>query len=353
MNTVGSNPGGGSSRRGELAERLEKLERQLRLLTDLLTEQATTRTRRRRKITLRLLLGSFVVFALLFAWFGQVFHESRRQAAAVDHLLAQNAFVFYETRDNALVSMLPGDAQAPPRFLRRWFGDDFFRAVTNVSTKQSGAFAKNKKQTVAAACSLPQLQRLRLTSLNLRTADLRALGNLSELQSLDLKRTGLDGGPMAWLQDTDMRWFNASHTRIGDRALYDLSKCSGLQHLELERTSISDAGLKYLYSLPNLRYLNLKRAPVSKIAVQQLSAALPTCLIEWEPLRFLRNGQVNVAAARNGYLKFGQRLPSDPRASRRPMPPMDQVPQVVWPTGNVWTLQSPSNMYPGYTLDAF
>lgn len=350
MSTPGSN--GGSGRRGELSERLEKLEQQLGRLTDLLTEQTTTRKRRRRKFTLRLLLGSFVVFALLFAWFERVYHESRRQAVAVDHLVTQNAFVLYETRDNALVSLMPGDAESPPSYLS-WLGDDFFRSVTNVSTKQSGAYAKNKKQTVTAVSSLPQLQRLRLTSLNLRTGDLRSLGDLSELRSLDLNRTRLDGGSMAWLQNTDMRWFNASHTRVGDRALYDLSKCRELQHLDMERTAISDAGLKYLYGMPNLRYLNLKRAPVSKAAVQQLSAALPTCLIEWEPLQFTRNGQVNVAVARSGYMKLGQQIPQDPRLSRRSIPPIDQVPKSVWPAANGWTIQNQRRGYNGYIMDVF
>ncbi len=344
--------GVGAGRLGGLTDRLEKLEHQLGRLTDLLSEQATIRKRRKRQLTLRFMLGSFFFFGLLFAWFGRVYHNSRRQAAAVDDLVAHSAFIYYEPRDSALVSMLPGDASSPPRYLSKWLGDDFFRAVTNVSTQPSSQMEKDARQIITAVSAIPKLQRLRLTTLNLRTGDLRPLANLVELQSLDLMRTGLDGGPMPWLQNTKLRWFKAAHTRVGDRALYDLSRCRDLRHLDLERTTISDAGLKYLYGMRNLRYLNLKRAPVSKTAVQELSAAIPTCLIEWEPLRFDRNGAVDVAAARNGYLKLGTQLPQDPRASRRSLPPMDSAPQVIVPTRSGWTLQN-MKFRGGYALDVF
>jgi hypothetical protein len=318
-----------SGRVARLSDRLENLENQLGRLTDLLSEQAKTRNRRRRQLTLRLLLLAFVGFGAVFAWFGHVYRLSLRQAFAVDQLISQSAFVYYQPREDLLVSMLPGEVESPPRMLNKALGDDFFRAVTNVSTNTRGSIKKDKQQIIKAVSSLPQLERLRLASLNLRTGDLNSLHWLSELQSLDLNRTGLDAGSMPWLQSTRLRWFNAAHTRVGDRLLYDLSQCPDLQHLDLERTSISDAGLKYLYQMPQLRYLNLKRAPVSKAAVEQLSAALPSCLIEWEPLRFLPGGRVDVATARRGRMRLGQPIPPDPRVAKRPAAPLDRAPNTT------------------------
>ncbi len=266
------------------------LEQQLGRLTDLLSEQATVRKRRRRQLTLRFLLGSVVFFGLLFAWFGRVYHDSRRQAVAVDHLVSQNAFIHYAPRDNALVSMLPGDAENPPRFLRKWLGDDFFRAVTNVSTKPS-----NQSQERQETNRLRGLLDAETSTVAIDTAksSYRRPADAGKLDAnfnpLIWREPGLDGGAMAWLQNTRLRWFNASHTRVGDRALYDLSKCQDLQHLDLERTCVSDAGLKYLYSMRQLAILESETCTgIASLRSQQLSAAIPTCLIEWEPLRFLR-----------------------------------------------------------------
>jgi hypothetical protein len=74
-----------------LAHRFASLESQIERLTDLLAEQATTRMRRRRRLTIRAMLSAFVVFAIFFAWFGNVYHRSRRQARSVDRLISQNA----------------------------------------------------------------------------------------------------------------------------------------------------------------------------------------------------------------------------------------------------------------------
>ncbi|MCG8652915.1 MAG: hypothetical protein MI861_23950, partial [Pirellulales bacterium] len=331
--------------------RLAQLEHQLERLTDLLAEQTVTRRRRRRKLTIRLVLLTVVGFACLFAWFGNVFHHSRRQAAAVDRLLGQNTFVMYSPRESSLVSLLPGDTTQPPPLLVRWLGDDFFRAATNVSTAAPSNVKRKKEEVVEALSDLPELQRLRLKNLQLKTADLMVLGKSYELQSLDVARTGLDSGGMPWIRDKPLRWFNGSHTRLSDRAMGDLSYCKDLQQLYLERTAVTDAGLKHLYGMSQLRYINLKRSPVSAQAVKQLSDALPGCVIEWEPLRFLPGGQVDTRAAARGRTRYGQMMQQDPRLSRRAVPPSDQAqPQpVLLGSGNLrtWTFQnSKSNPYP-------
>ncbi len=335
-----------------LSNRLEKLEFQLGRLTDLLTEQTVARRRRRRRITIRFMLIAFAAFAMLFAWFGNVYHRSRRQSAAVDRLVGENAFVMYSLRESMLVSLMPGDPQQPPVWLVRLLGDDFFRAVTNVSTAAQSTTVRNKEEILSALTSLTQLQRLRLTNVSLTTADIVRLETLEELQSLDISRTGLDSGSMPWIRRTQLRWFNASHTKLSDRALYDLSRCGDLQQLFLERTAISDSGLKHLHSMSQLRYLNLKRCPVSATAVKQLSDALPGCMIEWEPLRFLADGKVDGRAAARGRVRYGRRMPDDPRLSRRPVAPLDAAPVRVVPSGRNWLLPTYDG-YPGYNLDVF
>lgn len=339
------------SRQAErLTERLETLETQVVRLTDLLAEQAVTRKRRRRQFTIRFMLIAFTGFAIFFAWFGNVFQHSRRQARAVDRLIGQSAFVMYSPRQSALISLLPGDPNQPPATLARWLGHDFFRAVTNVSARQSRTVSGDKTEIVDAVASLAQLKRLRLANLKLKTPDLMALNGLHELQSLDLSRTGLDRGGMPWLHKTRLRWFDASHTNLSDRALRDLSQCPDLQQLFLERTAITDQGLNYLHSMSQLRYLNLKRCPVSIGAVKKLSDALPGCRIEWEPLRFLADGTVDARAAKRGRLVVGRVIPVDPRVSHRAAAPLDRLPNSAR-VNQAWQVQGTAR--PGFILDTF
>lgn len=314
------------------SEQLQGVESQLAKLSALLEEQAANK-RRRRLLTIRFLLGLTVFAALLCTWFAGVYRESRRQAHAVDRLIRQGAFVHYAPRESLLVSMLPGEVEAPPKTLEKALGTDFFRSVHNVSTGRRGAFVNDKADLLDAVERLSGLEYLRLTNLNWKTSELEPLGRLNKLQSLDLSHTALDAGPMPWLRRAKLRWVDLSHTRLSDLALYDLSFCDTLQHLNLERTAISDEGLPYLSGLQQLRYLNLKRSPVTLAAVTKLADALPHCLIEWEPLVFRQNGTVDHMAVRRGYQRFGHAMPPDPRESHRAQPPLDSAPSANQSSG--------------------
>ena len=306
-----------------LATRLESLESEVGRLTDFLSSQVEARKKRRRRITIRLLLGAVALFAGLFAWYSAAFRASRQQAAAVDQLISEGVFVSYEPRDSLAVSLLPGAPESPPRTVATALGEDFFRAVTNVSTRAYTGIAANKKSVLPAVSSLTQLQRLRLVDLSLRTADLRPLAKLSHLKSLDLNRTGLDNGGLSWISSTQLQWFNASHTRMGDRVLRDLSQCADLQYLDMERTTVSDIGLRHLYGQKQLKHLNLKRCPISLAAVQKLSATIPNCAIQYEPLVFTPDGKVDARAARRGFIVLGKPAPPDPRVQNAVIPPSD------------------------------
>jgi hypothetical protein len=111
--------------------------------------------------------------------------------------------------------------------------------------------------------------------------------------------------------------------------------------------------LIHLYAMPNLRYINLKRCPVTQAAVKRLSDALPGCVIDWEPLRFLADGKVDSAAARKGRIELGRRIPQDPRGSRRAAPPMDSAPVQSLPTWSVQPSGQNVRPYNGFLLDVF
>ncbi len=325
-----------------VAHQMQNLDQRLEQLTSLLAVQTQSKQKRRRQFTLRFLLVAFACFALGFAWVGNIYHRSQRQAAAVDRLITESVFVMYSPRESPVVAMMPGTAAQPPASLVDWFGDDFFRAAINVSTSTSPSADKQKKPILESISKLTDLERLRLKGMQLRTSELKSFDDLSQLQSIDLSRTGLDAGAMNWLRDKDIRWFNASHTKISDRAMFDLSHCEGLQQLYLERTAVTDTGLKHLYSMSQLRYINLKRSPVSAAAVKKLSDALPGCVIDWEPLVFRSDGKIDGVAVRRGRKRHGRRMPDDPRLSRQAIPPFDASPNQV----TAWPMYSSGQTYP-------
>ena len=94
--------------------------------------------------------------------------------------------------------------------------------------------------------------------------------------------------------------------------------------------------------MSNLRYLNLKRCPLTGPAVKQLSLAIPDCVIDWEPLILLPNGQPDLAAIKSGRVQYGNRMGENPRVSQRANAPLDSVPR------NNRTFQQPN-----YMLDVF
>ena len=305
-----------------LAEKLTGLESQVSRLTDFLTEQAEAKQKRRRRITIRSLLAVMVVFAAGFAWLSTQYRHSLLCASAVDQLLAEGSFVMYEPREGFLLSLLPGSIEDPPGYLIDALGSDFFRSVSNVSTKTVFT-GKDKKNIIPAVAKLTQLKRLRLCQLSLTTKDLFPLLNLKNLESLDLSKTRLDNGTLLWLRNTKLRWFDGSHTYLGDRVAMELAQCRDLQVLNMERTTITDAGLKHLHGKRSLSYLNIKRCPVTAQAVIKLSKTIPNCVIEYEPLKFRADGRVDVVAARRGSMRLGRGVPQDPRGV--PQAPQDSL----------------------------
>ena len=325
-----------------LAQRFASLESELSRLTDFLSEQSQQRSKRRRRITIRFLLCTMAICAGAFAWFSSVYHRSQRQASAVDQLIAQGAFVSYEPRENLAVSLLPGSPAEPPPVVAKSLGVDFFRAATNVSTNTVTSNQMDKKAVIQAISELADLERLRLSHLALTTADLSPLARLSQLQSLDINRARMDNGSLPWLQDTQLRWLDASHTLLGDRLMHDVSRCPDLQFLNMERTTVTDAGLQHLYSMKQLRYLNLKRCPASRGAVIKLSKAIPNCVIDYEPLIMTRQGNVRSFAGTRTQIRLGTPAPVDPRETKLAIPPTDAYQS----TYQLQPFQSPTQPYP-------
>lgn len=88
---------------------------------------------------------------------------------------------------------------------------------------------------------------------------LRVVGELNQLQALDLNMT--------------------NETGDGFRHLTGLDK---LERLEIENTAVTDEGLQYLAGLKNLKFVNASRSEVTEQGKRQLEAAVPGVRVQLE-----------------------------------------------------------------------
>lgn len=79
---------------------------------------------------------------------------------------------------------------------------------------------------------------------------------------------------------------DVSGTRISDAGLVHLLEMPGLGFLELRDTNVTDAGVETLAAMKALTNLDLSRTWVTDDGRKKLQAALPKCLILWEPPTF-------------------------------------------------------------------
>ncbi|MCA9191575.1 MAG: hypothetical protein KDB03_07430 [Planctomycetales bacterium] len=251
--------------------------------------------------SIRFMLSVLTVLAILSAIFGAELRSSVVQARNADFLASQNALITYEPNESLFVALFPGPPDKPPQFFMRSLGRDFFMRVLQVRVRTMSS----PKETLAAICALPSVRRVTLSATALLTREhLQPLLEHRELESLTLAHTHLTDS-LAGVERLQLRSLDVSHTRVGPRAIRDISKCVELRSLNLERTAVTDACVVDLQKLHKLRVLNLKRCPMSKAAVLQLSNKLPACYITYEPLVFNADGTINVRAVRSGFASFG------------------------------------------------
>jgi hypothetical protein len=102
------------------------------------------------------------------------------------------------------------------------------------------------------------------------------LGDLTELQELNLRQTLITDRAVAALKDlTRLRVLTLSENRISDAGLESLKDLKSLQVLALGRTDITDAGLPSLYGLSQLQTIYLSFTAVTAEGIKKLQDALP------------------------------------------------------------------------------
>jgi len=120
--------------------------------------------------------------------------------------------------------------------------------------------------------SLTKLKTLDLGDTQLDDGDLSGFGKLTQLETLSLENTPITGAGFGQLKGLDkLVALNLNRTRVGDSALRKFDKLPKLQRLELSNTRVSDGGLSHiLASAGQLRYLDLFGTPITDAGLSSL-----------------------------------------------------------------------------------
>jgi hypothetical protein len=269
--------------------------------------------RRWFRFSLRALL---VLVTVLCVWLGVKVNVARRQKEAVAAILRAGGTVCYDCQfiPKSNPSGLPlldyrfdRDAQSSaPAWLRFLIGDDCFRTVTAVYFNDP--HPNITKADIDQIAKLPAVKQFVFGRIdhewNVADSDFAALGQLDQLEVMELDGTRVTGTMLAQLHSLDKltvvfisnadlddvameqigRMINLKclwlgGTRITDNGIKQLQKLTTLKQLILNETSITDAGLKQLTQLNQLAELYLPYQSVSPRGVRELQISLPNATI--------------------------------------------------------------------------
>ena len=93
--------------------------------------------------------------------------------------------------------------------------------------------------------------------------DLRLLGKLIELRTLNLHRTGISDAGVLHLQGLRLKTLTIGDTQISNAGLQALTKLNQLELIGLHGTLVNDAGLKHLKAFSRLKSLFLSKTGVT------------------------------------------------------------------------------------------
>jgi hypothetical protein len=223
----------------------------------------------------------------LCVWLDIQVSAARRQREAVTAIVKAGGTVNYDYE--FVPSAIPADVQRRlvhgrvtpgPVWLRNQIGDDYFRTVVRVCFNHPKATIR--KADLDELVKLPHVKDFVLEGTGFHDEDLKALGELRQLEVLQLIDMRINGSILARLPNPErLKNLCLSKTNIDDAALRRVEEMTGLETLWLDGTRVTSAGLRHLRSLMNLKNLYLQNTQVSESGVTSLRAALPNTDIRW------------------------------------------------------------------------
>jgi hypothetical protein len=243
----------------------------------------------------------FLLTAILAIWLAYVSNQARQQRAIVAHLNKLGARLEYDYQRKA--QRAGKVATQPPGWpwLRKLIGDEYFQDVVAVRVS-----AENDDD-LRAIGQLTQLEHLVLDRSNITDGGLRHLHNLRRLDFLSLRVPYLTSKGLVHLENlrqlrtliledcpnvddagvghlrnlTELRYLNLQRTRVKGPGLVHFANLPHLTHLIIGWNSLDDNAIPILASFKALQELHLGVSKISDEKIYELHDTLPRCRIVW------------------------------------------------------------------------
>ena len=143
------------------------------------------------------------------------------------------------------------------------------------AVRRLGGSATAGDETVATGLLrplfFPKIVKVNLQGTEATDDDLKLIGRLSGLDSLNLSQTKIGAGSLAPLGGLrSLRLLSLADTGIGDDDLAHVGRLTGLVSLDLSGTAVGDAGLEHLRSLSALIALSIHGSKVTGAGLEHL-----------------------------------------------------------------------------------
>ncbi len=239
------------------------------ILLGLLLEYRRRRVRSFWQLSLREVAGLVLLAAIPCGWWGSLYRETQRQAAALealDGVLARAVFgdgissslwqsryeVQFQTKGDWFLELFWNEETKP-----RWFAEVVGLTLT---VEQDAA-----DEAVALIGQLPSLQELSVEvyggSKRLSDESVQAIADLSRLRTLALRRIGGN--------------WDRSVIGLSDVQVAHLARLTDLRSLDLSNNCITDEGLRHLHGLKRLETLEISNNPITDAGVSELTRSIP------------------------------------------------------------------------------
>lgn len=251
--------------------------------------------KRRPQFALSTLMGLVFVVGLACGWLSNEIANTRSQEDIKKEFASlglSNAFKFVGNARSptetlkwegvhfiglGLSAEFSTDAHTPP-ILHKWFGDDFFSSLKNVT------FCPNDEDEaqrgVEALSRISDLRELFLHGPRISDATLSRLGELPKLESLTINGASISNdGLRHVLLQKNLRAIGLHSVSVDDVGLGHLEDLKYLNSLDVRRVSITDTALIRLANLKRMKSLVVEDTLVTDEGLSQIHSDLPHCRI--------------------------------------------------------------------------
>jgi internalin A len=230
-------------------------------------------TRRWMAFSLR---GMLLVITLAAVWMGYLTNravQQRRAVAAIKQLGGEVAYDWEFAKPDRRRSWPNNVEPHPPgsRWLRKLVGDEYFQRVREIDLHNRDSELPRAGIGLPSLSGLSHVREIDITGFELSTKQLSFLASMNELEELHLDECVLTGNALVHLRPDRLIDLKMETCQITPAALQEIGRCTLLEELSLDDTTVDAQQMGWLAPLKQLRSLALSNTGTTDAALAHLA----------------------------------------------------------------------------------